>query len=66
MIGTVRTTQVSGIKFNVWSDFDKRGTFALNIETGEIKQIQGSGYIKQDLTVRKAIARAYQLPSFRK
>lgn len=66
MTGTIRTTTVNGSTFEVWSDFIARGTFAKNIETGEQKQICGGGYISKDLTVRKAIAAAFRLPTFRK
>lgn len=65
MKGHIRTTTVGGKKYNVWSDFIARGTFAEN-EDGEIKQISYSGYIFNDLTVRKAIAIAWHLDSFRK
>ena len=66
MKGTVRETTVSGIAFDVWSDFIKRATFAMNKETGEIKMIRESGYITNDLTVRKAIAIFFKLPTFKK
>lgn len=66
MTGTIRTTMVNGITFEVWSDYMARGTFAKNVQTGETKKIQGSGYIHKDLTVRKAIAIVFQLPTFRK
>ena len=66
MKGTITTTQVSGIQFEVYSDFIARGTFATNLQTGETKMIQCSGYIHRDLTVRKAIALVFGLPTFRK
>lgn len=62
----MRSTTVNGIKFEVWSDFVARATFARNTETGEEKPISNSGYIHNDLTVRKAIAFRFQLPTFRK
>ena len=62
----MKTTTVNGITFEVWSDFIKRGTFARNTETGEEKAISLGGYIRNDLTVRKAIASTYSLPTFRK
>lgn len=65
MTGTVRTTYVGGKQYKVWSDFIKRATFAEN-EAGEIKMLRGNGYIHNDLTVRKAIASAFGLSSFRK
>lgn len=66
MTGTIRTTTVKGITYRVWSDFNLRGTLAENAETGEVKQISDGGYITKDLTVRKAIAAAFGLDSFRK
>lgn len=66
MTGTIRTTTVNKINFEVWSDFIKRGTFAKNAETGEVKQISSSGYVSNDLTTRKAIAIVFHLPTFRK
>lgn len=66
MTGKVEITTVNGIRFEHWADFIMRGTFAKNTETGEVKQISGSGYISKDLTVRKAIANCFRLPTFRK
>ena len=63
---TKQTTTVSGIEFEVYSDFIALGTFATNKQTGETKQIQGNGYIHKDLTVRKAISQVFNLPTFRK
>ena len=65
MIGTVRKTTVEGKTYKVWSDFMKRGTYAEN-EDGEVKALCGSGYMSNDLTVRKAIALVYGHKSFRK
>ncbi len=65
MTGTIKTTTVAGKTYKVWSDFIQRATYAEN-EEGEIKRIHGSGYIHNDLTVRKAIRYAYGLDSFRK
>lgn len=48
-------------QFWVWSDTGKRGTFAQNMKTGEIKQIKGSGYITNDLTIRKEIANRFSV-----
>jgi len=56
---------VAGKQYKVWSDFIARATFAEN-ENGEVKKLCGSGYIHNDLTVRKAIACAWRLGSFRK
>lgn len=66
MQSTIRTTTVNGKAFEVWSDFIKRATFARDTETGEVKAISGSGYIRNDLTVRKEIAIRFGLPTFRK
>ncbi len=66
MKGEVKTTTVNKIAFEYWSDFIARATFARNTETGEVKQISGSGYIHKDLTVRKEIAIRFGLPTFRK
>lgn len=60
------TTTVNGIQFEVWSDYIYRGTFAMNSETGETKVIRSSGYITNELTIRKAIANVFSLPTFRK
>ena len=65
MKGTVRTTTVGGKTYKFWSDFVTRATFAEN-EDGEVKKLCGSGYIHNDLTVRKAIACVWHLDSFRK
>ena len=61
----VRMHQVAGRQFKVWSDFMARATFAED-ESGTVKKLSGSGYIHNDLTVRKAIACKFQLPTFRK
>ena len=66
MKGTIRTTTVNGTIYEVWSDFIERATFAKNTETNEVKAISSSGYIKNDLTVRKAIACVFHLSTFRK
>lgn len=56
---------VQGIEFVVYSDFIARATFAENTETGEVKAISSSGYLSNDLSIRKAIARRFGLASFR-
>lgn len=65
---TTKTTMTSVNKdtYEIWSDFIKRGTFACNTKTGEVKQISFGCYIQRDLTVRKAIARAFSLATFKK
>lgn len=65
MKGNVTIHQVNGKQYKVWSDFIARATFAEN-ENGEVKKLCGSGYIHNDLTVRKAIAIQFNLPTFRK
>ena len=65
MKGTIRTTTVQGQTYEVWSDFNARGTYAKNAD-GVVKMISSSGYIHNDLTVRKAIAVCFGLRSFRK
>ena len=65
MKGQITIHQVAGKQFKVWADFIKRATYAED-ENGNVKMIRGSGYINNDLTVRKAIAWAFGLPTFRK
>lgn len=65
---TTRTEQhtVAGKSFTVYSDIILRGTFATNDQTGEVKQIKSSGYLSNELSIRKAIAQAFKLDTFRK
>lgn len=56
---------VAGKSFTVEADYIKRGTFATDMSTGETKQISSNGYISRDITVRKAIAAAFRLPTFK-
>ena len=63
---TVEQTTVNGKKFNHWGDCIKRCEFAEDVETGEVKVIRCNGYLSNDLSVRKAIAMAFGLPTFRK
>lgn len=65
LTGETRNTTVAGKQYNYWSDFTRRGTFAES-EDGKIKQIFGSGYVTNDLKVRKQIAIAFRLQTFRK
>lgn len=65
MKGAVTMHQVAGKQYKVWSDFMARATFAED-ENGTVKKLCGSGYIHNDLTVRKAIACVFHLPTFRK
>ena len=66
MKGTINQTTVNGKKFTYWADYIDRATWAKDEETGEEKKISSSGYISNDLTVRKAIASVFHLPTFRK
>lgn len=65
MTGTIKTTSVQGTEYKVWSDFIKRVTFAVNTVTGE-KKIISESYLKNDLSIRKAIAITFKQESFRK
>lgn len=59
------TILVGGNKYEVWSDFTRRGTFAKDIDSGVTKQISYSGYLSKELSIRKAIAQLFGLSSFR-
>lgn len=59
-------TFVNGNCYEFWGDYIAKGTFAKNVKTGETKQISFSGYIHNDLTVRKAIASTFNEPTFRR
>jgi hypothetical protein len=63
---TVEQTTVNGKKYNHWGDSIKRAEIAEDVETGEVKVIRYNGYLSNDLSVRKAIARTFGLPTFRK
>lgn len=65
MTGAIRKTTVQGQPYEVWSDFNNRCTYAKNAE-GIVKAISSSGYIKNDLTIRKEIAIRFGHNSFRK
>ncbi|WP_298031753.1 hypothetical protein [uncultured Desulfovibrio sp.] len=65
-MGNTTIHTVAGQNFETYSDFARRCTFARNAETGEVRQISWSGYVRKDLTVRKAIASAFNLSTFRK
>ena len=65
MTGTVKTTTVQGKQYKVWSDFIMRCTYAED-ENGTKKMIRSSGYMSNDLSIRKAIACVFGLSSFRK
>lgn len=65
MTGTVRIAIVDGTVYKYWSDFFNRCTYAER-EDGKRKKISESGYVHNDLTVRKAIAAAFGQGTFRK
>lgn len=65
MKSKVEMVTVAGKEYEVYSDFIMRRTYAVNAD-GEKKAISGGGYIHNELTVRKAIARAFGLSTFRK
>lgn len=65
MKGTIKNTTVQGQAYEVWSDFRDRCTYAKNAE-GVTKCIHGSGYLSNDLTIRKAIALCFGHSSFHK
>lgn len=62
----VKTTQVAGFQFIYWPDFIDRATYAQDVLTKKIQRISAGGYISNELTVRKAIAVAFKLPTFRR
>lgn len=62
----IRKVTVQGTEFTVWSDFIDRATYARNDATGEFRTLKTSGYIHNELAVRKAIACCFGLDSFRK
>lgn len=65
MMGQVKVTKVNGKTFKVWSDFLKKATIAEN-ENGERKILASGSYLRNDLTIRKAIACTFHEPTFRK
>lgn len=67
MTGEIHETMVDGVEYVYWSDFGIKGTFAAPKDKEDSrKQISYSGYIHKDLTVRKAIAAAFGLKTFRR
>ena len=46
---------VNGVKFEKFSDFTRRATFATNLETGETKPLTTSGYCSSVTTIRRKI-----------
>ena len=65
MKSRIELVTVQGKEYKVWSDYIKRGTFAED-ENGTVKCIKGSGYLSNELSIRKAIACCFGLSSFRK
>lgn len=65
MTSKIKTTKVMGKQYEVWGDFILRAMVARN-EDGEEKIIRRSGYLTNDLSIRKAIADSFGLASFRK
>ena len=61
----MRTVTVNGKTFRVWADYLIRGMCAED-ERGNIKKIYGGGYLSNELSIRKAIAASFGLPTFRK
>ena len=59
------TATVAGINFAIFADITLRGMIAVNEATGEERIIIHSGYATKDLTIRKAVASAFNLPTFR-
>lgn len=51
---------VKGHSFNVWSDFNRRATFAKD-ENGESKMLRGSGYLSNEITIRRRIKLCFNL-----
>ena len=65
MRSSITKTIVAGKTFKVWADYIIRGMLAED-ESGNVKKIHGSGYLNNDLTIRKAIANSFGLTTFRK
>ena len=57
-------TTVQGVTYLVWNNYMTRSTDAMNTESGETKRIKCSGYLSNDLSVRKEIASSFGLDSF--
>lgn len=46
---------VNGVKFEKFSDFSRRATFATNVETGETKPLSSQGYCSNETTIKRKI-----------
>lgn len=56
MKSVIKRTIVQGTPYEVWSDYIMRATFAKNEISCDVKAIKTSGYLSNDLSIRKAIA----------
>ena len=65
MKSRIQNITVNGKQYKVWSDFIERAMFAED-ENGETKRIHGSGYLSNELSIRKAVAASFNLSTFRK
>lgn len=63
---TYTYTTVNGKTYYVVSDSFLRSTKARDILTGETKTLREGGYLTNNLSIRKAIASAFGLPTFKK
>lgn len=61
----IKETKVNGKNYIFYQDYCDRCVYAVD-EEGNKKIICSGGYIHNDLTVRKAIAIAFGLPTFRR
>lgn len=59
------TVTVAGIEFEIFADFTKRSNTAINKATGEERVIRRSAYLHNELSIRKAVAVSFGLPTFR-
>lgn len=62
----VHETTVQGETYEYWSNYVERDTYALMVSDGSYAIIKDSGYLSNDLSVRKAIAASFGLDSFRR
>lgn len=61
----ITVTKVNGKNYIFYPDYIDRCVYAVD-EEGNKKIIYAGGYIHKDITVRKAIACAFGLPTFRR
>jgi len=62
----MKTINVYGIDFQVWSDTKLRATRATNTKTNETKTIHGSGYITKESTIKQAIIYTFHVEAPKK